>query len=145
MTAQPSQQQREMRGADAWWTARIEAVRAEGSINSSLGDTWHTLSWRVPALKAPAPLPAPDPMAGPYGLLSRQKQSATRLGISLAEYQTRIEQGYAWCSGHKGWEPRVLFGPATGRASGLNTICRAWDRFAAGERARAYRAARRAS
>lgn len=80
---------------------------------------------------------------GPAMIITRFRQGATKLGISLQDYEIRYKAGLRWCSGHKIWEPENRFGKHARRVSGVNSICRVWDRMVSVERQARYRAERR--
>lgn len=67
-------------------------------------------------------------MSGAYGSTANIRHAATLLCMSSERYATAIAAGLCWCSGHKSFEPAAQFGRHAGRPSGLNTICRDWDR-----------------
>lgn len=57
--------------------------------------------------------------------LTRMRQGAALLGISLEAYLEHRERGEAWCGHHRAWEPAERFAPKKGRAIGaLAGSCR---------------------
>ena len=60
--------------------------------------------------------------------LSRYKQGASRLGISVEEYQQRVADGQRRCAGCHAWHPVSEFGRDRSTTDGLNRICRAYAR-----------------
>ncbi len=51
--------------------------------------------------------------------------AASRLGLSLAEYQARRDAGEKWCTGCKDWHPVAEFAHDSSRSDGLRAACRA--------------------
>lgn len=50
--------------------------------------------------------------------------AATRIGVSLADYDRRRAAGEKWCTGCKRWQPVAEFGSDSSRADGLAKWCR---------------------
>ena len=63
------------------------------------------------------------PLMGTKSEISRFRQGATRLGISLEEYTAKRAAGLRWCSRCSDWQASTLFGPHLARADGLDTAC----------------------
>lgn len=82
---------------------------------------------------------------GPKTATTRQRMGASHLGMPFGEYAAQTEAGNKWCSGHRRFESRVLFGTHRRRVDGLNTMCREWNRQVALAYGRRLRAERRAS
>ena len=55
--------------------------------------------------------------------MRRYRQGATRLGIPIAVYLSRVNAGWKWCSGHSSWCRARDFGPRQTRPDGLDTMC----------------------
>ncbi|HUR74416.1 MAG TPA: hypothetical protein VMZ00_09070 [Sporichthya sp.] len=49
--------------------------------------------------------------------------AATRLGITLAEYDRRVAAGEKWCGGCRNWHPRASFSTDRSRGDGLAKWC----------------------
>lgn len=49
--------------------------------------------------------------------------AASRIGITLAEYDAKIEAGLKWCTGCKEWQPRAAFSKDGSRGDGLKATC----------------------
>lgn len=58
-------------------------------------------------------------------LLGVMKVAATRAGITLDEYRSRVAAGEKWCTACKTWHPRAEFGRDTTRRDGLTATCTA--------------------
>lgn len=55
--------------------------------------------------------------------ISRFRQGATRLGISLDEYTAKRAAGLRWCCRCQSWQLWTLFGPHPRQGDGLDTSC----------------------
>lgn len=53
-----------------------------------------------------------------------RKQSATRIGISLEEYEARIASNQKWCGKCRTWKHLTLFDKDKNRASGYSSRCK---------------------
>lgn len=53
------------------------------------------------------------------------KMAAGRIGVSHAEYETRLAAGDKWCRGCKGWHSASAFTTDRSRPSGLSSSCAA--------------------
>jgi len=53
------------------------------------------------------------------------KIAAGRRGMTVEEYQSKLDLGYKWCSGCKRWWLRENFQQDRSRSDGLKTICAA--------------------
>ena len=51
------------------------------------------------------------------------KVAATRIGISVDQYISRLQQGQKWCTGCKQWHSRSLFATDRSRSDGLKASC----------------------
>ncbi|MFD3516289.1 HNH endonuclease [Streptomyces sp. NPDC058657] len=51
--------------------------------------------------------------------------AATRIGVSLAEYDTKLAAGLKWCTGCKEWHTRQAFAKDRTRWDGLKAACTA--------------------
>jgi len=56
--------------------------------------------------------------------LGTRKAAATRVGVSLVEYDSRLLAGEKWCHACTSWHPRSEFGTDRHRADGLAAVCR---------------------
>ena len=56
--------------------------------------------------------------------LKARAVAASRIGITRAEYDRRIDAGEKWCTGCRAWHHRSAFGADKSRADGLQTACR---------------------
>lgn len=63
-------------------------------------------------------------MRKPLSLEHKMRIGATRIGITLAEYQDCIEHNEKWCWGCQSWKPRDAFHKRVSAADGLNNECR---------------------
>lgn len=52
-----------------------------------------------------------------------KKGAASRIGISVAEYDLRVAAGQKWCIGCRRWHPKRAFGPDRSRNDGLAARC----------------------
>jgi hypothetical protein len=52
--------------------------------------------------------------------------AASRIGITLAEYDAKTAAGQKWCGGCKDWHPRGAFDADRSRSDGLKARCRAY-------------------
>ncbi len=55
--------------------------------------------------------------------LGVQKVAAERIGLSLADYLSYIENGLKWCNSCRMWKSRNTFGQDTHRGDGLDAKC----------------------
>lgn len=59
--------------------------------------------------------------------------AVARIGVTVGEYDARLEAGEKWCCGCRSWQPRSDFAADKSRGDGLVKWCRAY----ANERSRA--------
>jgi hypothetical protein len=64
----------------------------------------------------------------------RRQTAATRIGVTLSEYDARQAAGEKWCKPCRAWHPREAFSISLGRWDGLKPYCAEVERV----RARAY-------
>ena len=53
------------------------------------------------------------------------QRAASRIGMSLADYQANRAAGLKWCFKHRQWHPREHFGASRDNPDGLRNECRA--------------------
>lgn len=54
----------------------------------------------------------------------RRRGKATRVRVSLAEYDAQIAAGKKWCWKCQQWHDRAAFGPNRSTSDGLQAMCR---------------------
>lgn len=52
------------------------------------------------------------------------QRAATRIGISLADYQANVERGLKWCFRCRRFQARSEFGPSDAHLDSLRNECR---------------------
>lgn len=60
--------------------------------------------------------------------LGAQKIAAQHHGLSLEEYQARLDAGLKWCSAGEHWIPQVQFSKDRSRSAGLSARCKGCDK-----------------
>lgn len=55
--------------------------------------------------------------------LGVRKVAASRIGVTLAEYDVHVAQGEKWCTRCKTWHPKSGFGADRSRSDGLASYC----------------------
>ena len=57
-----------------------------------------------------------------------KKSAARRRGLTLEEFQAKLDEGLKWCTGCKAWHPRSAFQVDNSRGDSLACVCKAWRR-----------------
>lgn len=68
--------------------------------------------------------PCKREMSRATGRKNAHQSAATRIGVSLSEYEAHIAAGEKRCGGCRAWHPRDAFGMSRGMSDGLNGTCR---------------------
>lgn len=68
--------------------------------------------------------------------LGGAKSAATRIGISLEEYQHNLKSGLKWCSGCRNFKNRDFFSSSRGKGDGKHYLCKDCSRIKGRDRYR---------